>query len=324
MYKLRIAIVLIVLFIMGIVMTINGVSDLIKLSGDIPDFNYESMQDIKKGDFVQGYIWNIEGCYANTTTTETTFGIETNSYVSAEYFVMPLINDADLSENMYISITASNKEHRKTLYDICDATWEYYGGNENASFPDMTIVAKVQKLDTDYADFLVEWFQMDPPYFENEADARAHIVPYTLVIYNTSSAYISLAIGLIILLLFAAVGIVIFMKFKKEQSANTIPTFEQPANDFTIESKPSENGFGESHTPPQPVPMPMLSQPTDADEFFSTKPKVTVPVAEEEKKEENPPSVEEPVAGEMSGLDTTGLFDETDYETDETGSEFIE
>ena len=188
----------------------------------------------------------------------------------------------------------------------------------------MTIVAKVQKLDTDYADFLVEWFQMDPPYFENEADARAHIVPYTLVIYNTSSAYISLAIGLIILLLFAAVGIVIFMKFKKEQSANTIPTFEQPANDFTIESKPSENGFGESHTPPQPVPMPMLSQPTDADEFFSTKPKVTVPVAEEEKKEENPPSVEEPVAGEMSGLDTTGLFDETDYETDETGSEFIE
>ncbi len=315
MAKIRLAIVLIALFIFGVIMTVNGVGDLIKLSGDIPDFNYESMQDIKKGDFVQGYIWNIEGCYANTTTTETTFGIETDSYVSAEYFVMPLINDKDLSQDMYITITASDKNDRDTLYRICDATWEYYGGNESVSFPDMGIIAKVQPLGSDYEDFLVEWFQYDPPYFENEAAARTHIVPYKLVIYNTSSAYVSLGVGLVILLVFFALGILVYMQIKKQREANTIPVFEQTASDFEIAAKPSENGFGESYIPPQPVPMPSLTQPTDADEFFAPRQRNTEKPAEPVKEEtkEEPAAVTE-VAGEMSGLDTTGMLDDEDYE----------
>lgn len=328
--KIRIVIVLIALFIMGIVMTGSGVSNLIKLNGNVPDFNYESMQNIKNGDFVQGYIWNIDGCYANTTTTESTFGIETDSYVSDEYFVMPLVNDTDLADDMYITVVATKQEDRDLLYAINEATWEYYEGNADVVFPDMGIVAKVSKLGDEYEQFLVE-AMLEAEYYETAAEARSHIIPYKLTIYNPSSAYTSLGIGLLIVIAFVVVGIIIFTKFKKEREQQTvIPAAEPSFNNFTAENTSSTNGFAESYTPPQPVPIPDIPQPTDADEFFAHAPKPAAPVTQEAPKEEPAapvaPAAAEPVLGDMDTLDTTGLFDDADYVIDETSDEndFIE
>ncbi len=56
MNKIRIAIVFIFLAIAGVVLTVSGISDIIKINGYIPDFNYDSMQNVKKGDFLQQII----------------------------------------------------------------------------------------------------------------------------------------------------------------------------------------------------------------------------------------------------------------------------
>jgi len=327
MNKIRIAIILIVLFVMGIVLTVSGLSNLIKLGGDIPDFNYDSMQNIKKGDIVQGYVLNIDGCYAYTTTTNTKYGIEMNSYTSAEYFLMPLVNDTDLAEDMYITIIACNKKDRDLLYDISDATWEYYGGNVDVSFPEMGIVAKVDKLDAEYEGYLIETM-IEAEYFSTSAEVRSHVIPYTLTIYNPNSAYISLGIGLVIILIFVVIGIVIYNRFK---AANAPQTFVpvQESNAFAVESKPSENGFQETYAPPQPVPVPDIPQPVQPDDFFAKAPKAA-PVVQEPQEEPAPPA-EEPkqeaapitggVLGSMDELDTTGMFDDADYELDEVSDE---
>lgn len=325
MLKVRIAIVLIALFVVGIVLTFSGVSTLIKMSGNVKDFNYDSMQDIKKGDIVQGYVMNIDGAYAYTTTSNTKYGVEINSYISDEYFLMPLVNDTDLAKDLFITIIASKKADRDLLYDISDATWEYYGGNVDVTFPEMGIVAKVDKLDAEYEGYLIECL-LEAEYYTNASEARSHVIPYTLTIYNPSSAYTSLGIGLVIIVLYVVIGLILYNKYK----SSSAPSFAQASNnsnDFTIESKPSESGFGESYTPAQPVPMPELTQPTDADEFFAAKPKkVTVPVeaVKEEPKEEPAPVTE--ITEEMSGLDTSGLFDDADYEIDNASDEndFIE
>lgn len=325
MLKVRIAIVLIALFVVGIVLTFSGVSNLIKMSGNIKDFNYDSMQDIKKGDIVQGYVLNIDGCYAYTTTTNTKYGIETSSYTSDEYFLMPLVNETDFEKDLFITIIAQKKADRDLLYDISDATWEYYGGNVDVTFPEMGIVAKVDKLDAEYEGYLIECL-LEAEYYSNASEARNHIIPYTLTIYNPSSAYTSLGIGLVIIVLYVVVGLILYNKYK----ASKTPSFAQEtaaSNDFTIESKPSESGFGESYTPSQPVPMPELTQPTDADEFFAARPKkVTAPPVEAVKEEPKKEPAAPEIAGEMSGLDTSGLFNDADYEIadDSDESEFIE
>ena len=338
MYKIRIAIVLIALFVVGIVLTFGSISNLIKLNGNVPDFNYDSMKNIKKGDMVQGYVLNIDGCYAYTTTTNTKYGIETSSYTSAEYFLMPLVNETDYADNMYITIVASKGNDRELLYDISDATWEYYQGNENVTFPEMGIVAKVNELDSEYEGYLIEAL-LEAEYFSTATEARSHVVPYVLTIYKPSSAYTNLAIGLVIILAFVVVGIIVYNKYKASLAPQTFGTVQE-TNDFTIESKPSENGFTENYAPPQPVPIPDIPQPVQPDEFFARAPKPAAPVAEvpkEAPKEEPAAAAEEPkqeaaspvfngVAGSMDELDTTGIFDDADYEvyTDSDESDFIE
>lgn len=333
--KIRIAIVILVLLGMGIMFTVSGVSDLIKLNGNVPDFNYESMQNIKEGDFVQGYIWNIYGNYANETTTNTTMGIETSSNVSAEYFIMPLLSDEDLAKDLYITITAETKEEINMLFELYAASEEYYGGNENAYFPEYGVVAEVKELDPELEEYFVEWFMYDPPLYESSAEARKHIVPYELNIYKPSQAYVSLAIGLVIIALFIVVGIIIYTKSKAQTAPQDfIPVAEPSTGNFTAEGS-SANGFEETYTPPQPVPIPDIPQPTDADEFFARPPKVTAPVAEETKVEqpaEEPEPQEQqeqpaPVLGDMDALDTTGLLDDADYDypsDDDSDNDFIE
>ena len=103
MNKIRITVVLVFLLVMGVVLTVSGVRDIIRINGYVPDFNFDSMADIKKGGFVQGYVENIFDCYASETTTETTMGIETSSRTSEEYFLMPLINESDVDNELYVT-----------------------------------------------------------------------------------------------------------------------------------------------------------------------------------------------------------------------------
>ena len=287
MNKIRLIVPALVFLIVGGGLTISGVSDIIKMGGDIPDFNYDSIADIKKGDFAAGYIANIYDCYAGETTTNTTMGIETSSYTSREYFIMPLVNDTDLGNDMFISVSVSEKEDRDTLYAICDATYEYLDGNEDADFPEMAFLGRAAVLDDELMGYMADWFE-EAEYFEGgRSEAMAHIIPYDLVLYNPNSAYISLVVGLIMIALVIVVAIIIFhvSKGKKKQD----DTAEQEFTGYTqVNAEPAPV----PETPETPVPenngfaenaysQPDIPQPIDPDEFFA-KPKKPEPAKEEE------------------------------------------
>lgn len=303
MYKIRIAAVLIVLFVMGVMLTVNGVKDIIHINGYVPDFNYDSMADIKKGGFVQGYVANIYDCYASETTTNTTMGIETSSRTSEEYFLMPLINEADTDKDLYVTISASNFEDRRLLYAVCDDTWEYMDGNTDIDFTEMYIVARVKKMDDDLMPLLTDWFTSAGIY-KSAAEVEKHVIPYEFVIYrNLNAPYINLIIGLVIIAVFIVAGVIAYKKMRPSYpAAETMyaPAFAPAPYQTSNNPEASVNGFAENSRPAA-VPIPDIPQPVQPDEFFARPERKPAPV--EEKKEEAPAFV----PGNMDDLDTSAL-----------------
>ncbi len=334
MNKIRIAILLIVLLVMGIVLTVSGISNIIKLNGEVPDFNTYSMQNIKKGDFVQGYVQNILDCYASETTTNTTMGIETSSRTSEEYFIMPLLSEEDVESDLYITITASKIDDRNMLYEICDRTWEYMDGGSEDNWPEMGIVAKVKKIDPELLQYMTEWFQGSELY-GSDAEIRKHIVPYELVIYNVNGAYIGLIAGLVIIAVFAAAGAIAYRRLRPaplSEGTGSFPAYE-PNGTANAPAQTAEGGFSEAYTPPAPQPIPDIPQPLQPDEFFARPAKKS---EESEKAADTAAAaaadeklpVQTAANGDMDVLDTSALsmdsLDSPDESSDGGEYEFTE
>jgi len=307
MNKIRLVILLAVLLILGIALTISGISNIIKLNGTIPDFNFDSLQNIKSGDFVQGYVGNILDCYASETTTNTTMGIETSSHTSEEYFIMPLINDADAEKELYITITASKQNDRDLLYKICDETYESYMGNTVENWTEFGIVAKVKKIDPELDGFLTEWFQEVQWFDEDEthhasvSEIKQHILPFELVVYNTNGAYTGLIVGLVIIAAFAVVGTIVYKKLRPGRE--TEPAYTSPAPGAAEES----GGFSESFAPAEPQPIQNIPQPVQPDEFFTRPERPARPVPEPQPEPEKSPAPVTADVGNMDSLDTSAL-----------------
>lgn len=313
MNKIRIVILLIFLFILGAVLTVQGVSDIIKINGYVPDFNYDSMTDVKKGSFVQGYVNNIIDCYASETTTETTLGIETSSKTSEEYFLMPLINEADSDKELFVTISASNIDDRKTLYAVCDDTWEYIDGNTDIDFTEMYIVARVKKIDDDLMPLLIDWL-VSAEFYANASEAEQHVIPYEFVVYrNLNAPYISLIVGLVIIAAFAVAGVIVYKKTRPTYpAAEAVPYSPSPsASPETSENAAasSAGGFAETGRPAS-MPVPDIPQPLQPDEFFARPEKKPAPAEEKEPPKPEPQTQTQApafVPGDMDGLDTSVL-----------------
>ncbi|MDE6745047.1 MAG: hypothetical protein K2J72_00260, partial [Oscillospiraceae bacterium] len=297
------------------------VSDVIKINGYVPDFNYDSMADVKKGSFVQGYVNNIIDCYASETTTNSTMGVETSSRTSEEYFLMPLINDADSDKELFVTISASNFNDRKTLYAVCDDTWEYIDGNTDIDFTEMYIVARVKKIDDDLMPLLLDWLT-ENEFYSSRSEAEQHVIPYEFVVYrNLNAPYISLIVGLVIIAAFAVVGVIVYKKTRPTYPASETGYYSpspsaSAAGTAENAEAASAGGFAENSRP-APVPVPDIPQPLQPDEFFARPEKKPAPVEEKEPPKPEPqPQTQapDPVPGDMDGLDTSALnTDGLDY-----------
>lgn len=317
MNKIRIAVFLIALLVMGIALTVGGISNLIKLNGYVPDFNYDSMQSIKKGDFVQGYVQNILDCYASETTTNTTMGIETSSRTSEEYFIMPLLSEEDAEDDLYITITASKADDRSMLYEICDRTWEYMEGGSEDNWPEMGIVAKVKKIDPELLQYMTEWFEGSEAY-GSSAEIQKHIVPYELVIYNVSGAYTGLVAGLIIIAVFAVAGVIAYRRLRPAPLSDETESFPAyaPNEAADVSARNVQEGFPEAYTPPEPLRVDDIPQPLQP----------ARPAKKSEAGEK--PAVQPAAYGDMDVLDTSSLnmdsLDSPDDSSDGGEYEFTE
>ena len=314
MFKVRVTIVLIFLFVIGVVLTVQGVSDVIKINGYVPDFNYDSMADVKKGGFVQGYVANIYDCYASETTTETTMGIETSSRTSEEYFLMPLINEADEANDLYVTISASNINDRRTLLDVRNDTWKYISGDTDFDFTEMYIVARVKKIDDDLMPLLTEWF-MENEFYDSVYEAEQHVIPYEFVIYrNLNAPYISLIAGLLIIAAFTAAGVIVYKKMRPSSPAAETGYYSPSPSAAENTGNAPADSFAENSRP-APMPVPDIPQPLQPDEFFTRPEKTPAPAAEKEPPKPEPePQAAAFVPGDMDGLDTSALStDGLDY-----------
>lgn len=282
----RLIVLVIVLFIAGIMLTVGGVSDIIKINGTVKDFNYDSMQDIKKGEIVCGEVGYILDCYAGETTTNTTMGIETSSRTSREYFIMPLLNDTDSEKDMYITVSAAKAEDRQLLYAICDDTYASLDG-EDVQWHDMLFVAKVKPLEADLTQFLREWFE-EAEYFEAGENISSHIVPFELAYYDPNTAYTNLIIGLIFI---AAVIVVVFifihLNRKKSAPENSmyIPQGVQTSVSNAADIGAPAGGFAENTS--SQASSPYITQPVQPDDFFA-KPEKAVRQNARDKSEPTP------------------------------------
>ncbi len=312
MTKIRIAIVLIFLLVIGIMLTVSGVKDIIRLNGYIPDFNFDSMADIKKGGFVQGYVETILDCYASETTTNTTMGIETSSRTSEEYFLMPIINETDIDKELYVTISASNFGDRQLLYAVCDDTWEYLDGNTGIDFTEMYIVARVKKMDDDLMPLLTDWFT-STGFYDSAAEAEKHVIPYEFVVYrNLNAPYISLVAGLVIIAAFTVAGVIVYKKMRPSYpAAETAYSPAVASSPYQTASNPEASGTGFSESSrPAAVPIPDIPQPVQPDEFFARPERKSAPAAEKESPKPEPKAQESApafVPGDMDGLDTSAL-----------------
>lgn len=308
MFKLRIAIVLIFLFVMGIVLTVQGASDVIKINGYVPDFNYDSMADIKKGGFVQGYVGYIYDRYAGETTTETNYG-KTSSYTSEEYFLMPLINEADMEKDLYVTISASNIDDRKTLLAVRNDTWEYFSGSTDIDYTEMYIVARVKEIDDDLMPLLLDYLT-ENEFYSSRSEAQQHVIPYEFVIYrNLNAPYISLIVGLVIIAAFAVAGVIVYKKTRPTYPASETGYYSPSSSAAENTGNASAGGFAENSRP-APMPIPDIPQPLQPDEFFARPARNPAPAEEKEPPKPEPqPQPQAPafVPGDMDGLDTSAL-----------------
>lgn len=291
---------------MGIMLTIGGISDIIRLNGNIAIFNLEDMRNVKKGDIVGGIVWNVYANYANETTTNTTMGVETSSYTSREYFVMGVYpNDSD--EEFYITLSASKKEDIDMIRNII------YFENNNEDWdahPEYPIYAKVKSLDSELNGFLTEGIEAWE-IFDTRAEVQNHIIPFELAVYYPKTAYTNLIIGVIMLAVVIIAGFILWRIFMPKRVA--------PAPSASPTAEPSAaNGFSETYAPPQPLPN--VSQPVQPDDFFpAPKPKPATdapkPKPEPQKEPPKPVSVNN---YEDTNLDTSGLNAEQDlYEQEQ-------
>ncbi|MDE7290381.1 MAG: hypothetical protein K2N71_12950, partial [Oscillospiraceae bacterium] len=305
MNKIRIAIVFIYLSIAGVMLTVGGISDIIKLNTDMAIFNIDDMRNAKKGDIVCGIMWNVYANYANETTTNTTMGVETSSYTSREYFVMGVYPD-ESEEEFYITLSASKKDDIDMLRQVIN----FESNNEDwDNHPEYPIYAKVKSLDSDLNSFLVEGIE-SWEIFDSRAEVQRHIVPFELAVYNPKTAYTNLIIGLILI---AVVIIACFVVWRIIMPKRIAPAVHEPPSAVPDNA----NGFAEKYTPPQP--MPNVSQPVQPDDFFpAPKPK---PEPESKPKPEPKKEPPKPVSVnnyEDTNLDTSGMNAEQDlYEQEQ-------
>lgn len=294
--KIRIIIVFLVLAIIGVMLTIGGISDIIKLNSEMAVFNLDDMNKSKKGDIVCGIAWNIYSNYANETTTNSTMGVETSSYTSREYFLMGVYPN-DSEEEFYITLSASKKDDIDMLQSIID----FENNNENwDDHPEYPLYAKVKKLDSELNSFLVSDLE-SLEIFDSRAEVQNHIVQFELAVYNPKTAYTNLIIGIIII---AVVIVACFIMWRIIMPKRIKSAPYTPSSAMTD----GANGFAETYTPPQPI-----SQPAQPEDFFPTpKPKPAPESKPKPAPKKEPPKPVSVNNYEDTNLDTSGLNAEQD------------
>lgn len=279
-FSLRLFIVFVMLFVMGIGSMISFGNDSKEMAKGMEDFNYMTESDFRKGMFVQGTIYELDGEFAYEEEYERTLGIKHNERVSAHYYAMPLISHLANDEEMYVAVMISNNEMSAVAERMCNETYDYWStGYEPDQWTELDITGKVTPLTGELMDFFVEWMGEDDP-----AAAKAMICPYVINYYQPSGASTGSTAGGIMMAIGAAgLAVMITLYFKGRKSEEPIPE--------------TTSGF----VPTQPAPFP------EASAYKPVSSPAPQPAPEQKPAEEKPKYNYSADIGSMDDIDTSGL-----------------
>ena len=247
--------------VLGIILTVMGISDIISTAAfksDIQkayeegknDINIMTSSEYTNKQNVYGSILYLYDCYCEETTTKTSYGVETSSSVTGRYYLMPITSENE-DEEKYITIVINNSANALAVEEIMYDTWDYFNGEENIEWHDYFLMGKVKPLEDDARQYLLEWFK-ENEWFEtnNDSELNKHIVPYEIVEYLPDNISKNGKIALIVGLIFIAVVAVVF-----------IVSLPKKSSQVSSEQYASANGHSYQ----------VIKQPRiDPDDFFNT------------------------------------------------------
>ncbi len=238
----RLAIAVIVLFIAGIGLTIDGIKDSNALSKDIPDFNEMYEYDFEEGMFVEGYV---PLCYGNFAY-EYEEDDENNSTV--EYYLIPLLEDSDL-DYKYIVLSVTNEEQMAQMNTLIDQTYEFMDDPsleyDDIDWEDFYFVGQVRELDSEIEGYLYEWLDESEMLETGSRDEFDKAVVALDIRYrepSTVSDSLNFGIALIVIPLLIVAVIVIIRVSKKNNSG-----MYSGETHYNYNGQNMNNGFGEQN-----------------------------------------------------------------------------
>lgn len=254
--------------VLGIIFTVMGISDIISTAAfktDIQkayeegrnDINIMTSSEYKNKQNVYGSILYLYDCYCEETTTKTTYGIKTSSSVTGKYYLMPITSENE-TEEKYITVVIKNSANALAVDEIMYDTWDYCSGNDNVEWHNYFLMGKVEPLEDDARQYLLEWFK-ENEWFEttNDSELNKYIVPYEIVEYlpdiNSQNGKIALIVGLVFVVVVAVVLI-----------------FSLPKKNSPISSEKYTSADEQSY---QEIKQPQVNP----DDFFNTPKSYTAP-----------------------------------------------
>lgn len=269
---------ILVIGIAGIIIFAISVGDAVKnLTGSHRDFAEMEIADFRDGDVLCGTIPETLGSAITVTTTEYTMGIKTDSYESADYYVIPYFSSIDdLVPNKIILYRTGNSAERASLNALTDQTWDYYYGLTEKTDPISVKRAYVSKMsDEDYSylrDFIEEYVNV---YYEDYLDEperkrvynsyMAAVVPYTMS-FRADDGVLGIIFGLAMIAI-AAVILVFAHRIENKRNAANAYIPPQPADNTYPGNipvqQPTEGTFRDSTAVPPAAETFPESTPTD-------------------------------------------------------------
>lgn len=308
--RLKTAIIFIALFCMGVTSLITASEQQSQISKGLDDFNYLSDSQFQKGKFVEGYVYEVYGEFAYMESYDETLGIKHNSRVTSHYFLIPLSGSFDTQSPKFIALEIRTDEGLKNAELLMEQTWDYHEtGNEPDVWNDFPIQGKVSELDGEIEEYLYDWLTNDGA-DGTRADFTDMICPYVISEYAPGAVGRGMTLGAVLTIVgLAGIGIMLFIYFRTRRT-ETVQASQQPYTAYTpVNDSPAQTGSFGNSTASGSIPSPAdggeterlmekmskLSQPADADEFFSS------PMPEPPEKLSHEPKMD------MDGLDTSGL-----------------
>lgn len=206
-------------------------------SDNVENFNEFYAEDFKKNQIVSGDLYCSLGCVVEEYYTNEN-GHRTSTKNSRQYYLVPV------GEEEYMIVSVPSEKFAE-LDKLTDQSLEYYFGEGTIEPELVPISGRMDKLDKEVKEYLIEWF-IDIEFFDTNdvAEMEKYILPYMLTYVDwersKTSTTVSLSIAGVLILLLVILIVVLLKKTKQSREA-TAYDFQNPTGE--------NNPYGTTYQP---------------------------------------------------------------------------